>query len=61
MKKDVLCETCNFWVDCTREDNKPHGFCICRDLFTYTYETRCKDYAKGTPISEDDFENWGKK
>ena len=46
-----LCRKCNFWVDC---DSK--GFCLMRDLFTYTDESECQDYAEGEPMKEKEYE-----
>ena len=54
--KEILCRTCNIWVDCGKKDGKPHGFCLARDLFTYTEETECMDYSKGQPSTEAEYE-----
>lgn len=55
-KKEILCHTCNSWVDCGSDDEKK-GFCLCKDLFTYTSETSCRDYTKDKPITIEEFEN----
>ena len=51
-----LCRKCNFWVDCGAK-----GFCLMRDLFTYTDESECKDYAKGEPLKEKEYEETNEK
>lgn len=60
MKTEILCKTCNFWVDCSH-DGKLHGFCLMRDLFTYTCRRECRDYAKGTPMKEKEYEEVNEK
>ena len=48
------CSHCTKWVDC-----KNKGFCLVKDLFTYTEEeedSSCPDFVDGTPIPEDEFE-----
>lgn len=59
-EKSVICETCRLWVKCKASDKakvaESHGFCVVRDLFTYTAETKCKDHQKGEPMSEKDWE-----
>ena len=57
MESEILCLTCAAWVDCGEREKKPWGFCLARDLFTYTAETRCTEYSEGKPITEDEFEN----
>ncbi len=52
----MLCKTCNFWVDCGKKNRKPHGFCLCEDLFTYTAKQKCVNYAKGTPMTAEKWE-----
>ena len=54
----MLCESCSNWVDCTRADKKPDGFCLLRDLFTHTSEKKCNDYKKGNPITEKEWEDF---
>ena len=52
--QDCKCSHCTKWVDCTTK-----GFCLAKDLFTYTEleeDAVCPDYAEGTPITEDEFE-----
>lgn len=51
-----LCRKCNFWVDCGAK-----GFCLVRDLFTYTDESECQDYAEGKPMKEKEYEEVNKK
>ena len=49
------CSHCTKWVDC-----KTKGFCLVRDLFTYTdieEEEDCPDFVDGEPITEDEFES----
>lgn len=60
---EILCNECSTWVDCGIKNNKPYGFCLQKDLFTYTAETQCSAYIKGTPISELEYElyNSGEK
>ena len=48
---DILCRHCCHWVDC-----KTNGFCLDRDLFTYTEETECSDYLEGVPMTESEYE-----
>ena len=52
--KDNKCSHCIKWVDC-----KTKGFCLVKDLFTYTEleeDAVCHDYVEGEPITEDEFE-----
>jgi len=52
--QDNKCSHCIKWVDCGAK-----GFCLCKDLFTYTEleeDETCPDYSEGTPITEDEFE-----
>ena len=51
---DNKCSHCKKWVDCGSK-----GFCLCKDLFTYTELLECAscpDYVEGEPITEDEFE-----
>ena len=57
IEKPILCKSCIYWVDCGEKENKPYGFCLAEDLFTYTARKHCNDYTKGTPITEEEFEN----
>ena len=53
--QDNKCSHCTKWVDCGAK-----GFCLCKDLFTYTELLECAscpDYVEGTPITEDEFES----
>ena len=63
MKKKVLCKSCILWCDCGVKCGKPNGFCLCRDLFTYTARTECGEYQKGEPFTEEEFDRYfdGKK
>lgn len=48
------CSHCCRWVDC-----KTKGFCLAKDLFTYTEleeDAECPEYQEGKPIPEDEFE-----
>lgn len=48
------CSHCTKWVDC-----KTKGFCLTKDLFTYTEleeDAQCPEYVEGTPITEEEFE-----
>ena len=56
MKKEILCKTCFYWVDCSKKE-KTHGFCLMCDLFTYTKKTKCRDYINGKPMTEKEFES----
>ena len=49
----ILCETCQFWVRCENDDS---SFCLCRDLFTPTHATECRDYSEGEPMTEEEFD-----
>ncbi len=53
---ETLCESCIAWVKCKNKDNSEYGFCLLRDLFTYTAETQCNDYIKGNPLTEEEYE-----
>lgn len=55
--KEILCKTCAHWVDCTK-GGKADGFCLNEPLFTHTARTRCPDYTRGTPMTEDEYENY---
>lgn len=48
----ILCRTCCHWVDCGEKDGEPHGFCVMRDLYTYTAYTQCAEYLEGELIDE---------
>ena len=51
---DNKCAHCKKWVDCGAK-----GFCLAKDLFTYTELPECStclDYVEGEPITEDEFE-----
>ena len=52
----VLCKSCIKWVDCSKNNNLPMGFCLCEDLFTYTEKLQCHEYVKGTPYTEAEWE-----
>lgn len=58
--KEVLCKSCLCWIDCDPKGRKgkPYGFCLCRDLFSYTAETECKDYVNGTPSTDKEWEDY---
>ena len=60
MEEEILCKSCICWVDCGEKKGKAHGFCLCRDLFTHTAETECRDYLKGKPSTEEEWENFQK-
>ena len=51
---NILCKTCVFWVDCNNENS----FCLVRDLFTPTFNTKCRDYKEGNPMTEKEYEEW---
>ena len=40
------------------KDNKPYGFCLQCDLFTYTSKTKCSMYLEGKPLTEKEYENY---
>ncbi len=48
----VLCKSCIKWVDCTKKNGRPIGFCLEEELFTHTEKTVCDDYVQGNPIPE---------
>ncbi len=54
---DVLCTHCTWWVNCPREENAVHGFCLLKDLFTYTAEKECSEHSEGLPLSEEEYED----
>ena len=52
--QECKCSHCTKWVDC-----KTKGFCLVRDLFTYTNieeKENCPDFVDGEPITENEFE-----
>lgn len=51
----VLCKTCCKWVDCSKD--RPMGFCLEEDLFTYTERIMCGDYCEGKPMTEAEWEH----
>lgn len=53
----ILCKTCLFWVDCSKED-KTDGFCLMEDLFTHTAKTKCPNYEEGKPMNEQEYEDY---
>lgn len=55
-----LCIHCLKWVNCDSEgDSKsPYGFCLVKDLYTYTACERCSDYTEGEPFTESEFETF---
>lgn len=52
---ECLCNKCATWVDCGIRENKPYGFCLQQDLFTYTARTDCIDFIEGKPITEKEY------
>lgn len=54
---DVLCKTCSKWVDCKNNDNVKLGFCLIKDLYTFTECESCDDYSEGKPMTEEEFDN----
>ena len=54
MDEKILCKTCIFWVDC----NNASSFCLMRDLYTPTAETKCDDYEEGKPMTEQEYEDF---
>lgn len=55
----MKCEKCNNWVDCQYEEREK-GFCLCKDLFTYTKlsdKEYCEDFVPGVPTPAEDFDN----
>ena len=58
---DILCESCSKWIRCkadkkSKVNEKHYGFCLWQDFFTYTSETKCLDYCKGEPMTEQEWE-----
>ena len=53
MKKEILCKTCICAITC-----KDKQFCLCEPLFTYTERSECKDYIKGIPSTEEEWEDF---
>ena len=56
MADKTICQTCCNWVDCTK--TKPEGFCLLKDLFTYTAEKKCLEYKEGKPLTEEEWEDF---
>ena len=54
--KEILCESCSHWIDCGTKDNKPYGYCVMEDLYTYTARKKCPDYCRGEPVKEEELE-----
>ena len=61
-KKDSgLCDLCSHWVKCKKRSS---SFCLMKDLFTHTDKAIgecCIDFDEGQPITEEEFENWGRQ
>ena len=58
-KSDCLCYSCTHWVNCGWQNGKPLGFCILKDLYTYTCKSTdecCMDFDKGENILLKDWE-----
>ena len=53
--QDCKCSHCTKWVFC-----KTKGFCLVKDLFTYTEleeDAVCPDFVEGEPQTEEEFES----
>jgi hypothetical protein len=53
--QDCKCSHCTKWVFC-----KTKGFCLVKDLFTYTEleeDAVCPDFIEGEPQTEEEFES----
>lgn len=50
---EILCKTCICAVLC-----KDKQFCLNEELFTYTAKTSCQDYIQGTPMTEQEYEDY---
>ena len=49
------CSHCTKWVEC-----KTKGFCLVKDLFTYTEleeDAVCPDFVEGEPQTEEEYES----
>ena len=57
--EDFLCQHCIHWVDCSKD--KPTGFCLIQDFFTYTKRNYCNDFIEGEPMSEEEWEGYNCK
>lgn len=54
----VLCTRCIFWVECKKENGKDKGYCVLEPLYTYTSREKCEDFNEGTPINEQQYEDF---
>ena len=55
LMQDCKCSHCTKWVFC-----KTKGFCLVKDLFTYTEleeDAVCPDFVEGEPQTEEEFES----
>ena len=53
--QECKCSHCTKWVFC-----KTKGFCLVKDLFTYTEleeDAVCPDFVEGEPQTEEEFES----
>lgn len=48
----MICDRCALWV----ETETGHGFCVVRDLFTYTNESECEGFIEGKPSTIEEWE-----
>ena len=55
--QEIVCKKCACWVDCTK-NGETKGFCLQENLFTYTAKTSCQDYIEGTPMTEQEYEDY---
>ncbi len=55
---EILCKNCIKWVNCGNKENRPYGFCLAEDLFTYTARTKCSEYTEENPITENEYEDY---
>ena len=53
MKEEILCKKCICAVICADKQ-----FCLREPLFTYTERVKCKDYAQGTPSTEQEWKDY---
>lgn len=51
-----ICKTCIMWV--LKTNGK--GFCLNEPLFTETARGQCSGYIDGKPMTEREFDNFGK-
>lgn len=53
----VKCHTCEYWVCC--DEKKKLGFCLLRNLYTFTKSYHCKEHFEGEYMLLSEFKEYG--